>query len=357
MYPATPLKYDLILSHSRADTGWVEGLARRLRVEGCSVRLDPWERRPSFGGIWQQESFLGLDKARCVAICLGREMPLEWFRSRVREAITRQQEDPTFRVVPLLLPEATAIDRDHFTDLRAWVDFRRGSDAALAFHVLLCAIRGQRAGRWPLPGPLVVIPEEEALSTTERLFKYDLFLGYALADAGTVRQVASWLGDAGLRLWFDAWELVPGGPWRETIARAIKDSAAVAVCLGSRGWQTAMGEELGKALGEDEVRHKRLVTLLLSGSSPAEIPPEFAGEVPLDFRQGVRDQTQLHRLLAVVTGSPLSDTSNPGGVDSGFDAVAAEAPSAVLPETAEQAPGEIVQPAGAGNGQDETPEG
>lgn len=331
MLPPREIKYDVFLSYSRTDTLWLEGVAGRLRREGHSVWLDPWA--PEAGGAWQQQVILGLDKARSTAICLGREMPVAWLEQRLRKAFGRQDEDPAFRALPLLLPDATAVDRERFARVRTWADFRRGSDVGLAFQVLLSAVRGQPVGRWPPPEPrageettlaervasgailadspfhghllnlIDAATEGGTAGSGNREFRYDLFLSYSQVDLNAVRHLAPWLADAGLRPWFDPWELVPGASWQEEVAHARKDSAAIAVFLGSRGLP---GGEARFTPGDGSSPRESLIPVLLPGSSRSEIRPELTHEVPLDFRSGLRDPVALRRLLAAVARSSSS---------------------------------------------------
>jgi hypothetical protein len=64
-------------------------------------------------------------------------------------------------------------------------------------------------------------------SRTAPTSAYDAFLSHSHADADWVEALARKLEDeAGLTVWLDRWTLVPGEPWRRTMARGLDDADA-----------------------------------------------------------------------------------------------------------------------------------
>jgi hypothetical protein len=141
-------EFNAFLSHSHNDAEWVQQIARRLEDEcGFRVWLDRWRLVP--GESWQQEMALGLDRADTCVVCVGSATPAGWFRQEIERALEIQSKDDSFRVIPLLLPDASTDRVSQFLGLRTWIDFRRGQDDQYAFHVLKCGINGEPPGRWP----------------------------------------------------------------------------------------------------------------------------------------------------------------------------------------------------------------
>ena len=139
--------FDVFLSHSHADAEWIENLAIRLESEAnFRVWLDKWILIP--GSSWQQEMARGLEQTRCCAVCISDHTPGGWFKREIERALNRQAKDPTFRVIPILLPNADTINVNDFLELNTWVDFRY-PDPAYAFHALVCGVKGLPPGRWP----------------------------------------------------------------------------------------------------------------------------------------------------------------------------------------------------------------
>ena len=140
--------FDVFLSHSHLDAETVEGLARRLEDEGqFHVWLDRWVLIP--GETWQQAIARALDQVRTCAVCVGDQTPRGWFKEEVERALNRQARDPSFRVIPVLLPNSATVNIDDFLELRTWVDFRNGLQDSMAFHFLVSGIRGIAPGRRP----------------------------------------------------------------------------------------------------------------------------------------------------------------------------------------------------------------
>lgn len=160
-------QFDAFLSHAHIDAEWVEGLACRLEDEcGYRVWLDKWVLIP--GKSWQQAMERGLGDAGACAVCIGARTPEGWFREEIERALDRQTTDPTFLVIPVLLPDATTDFTPGFLSLRTWADFRQGQDTEYAFHVLKQGIAGKPVGRWP---PASVAPNDNLREYEDRILE------------------------------------------------------------------------------------------------------------------------------------------------------------------------------------------
>lgn len=140
--------FHVFLSYSHEDAEWVENLACRLEDErGFRVWLDKWILIP--GQPWQQEMSRGLDQAESCAVCIGKNTPNGWFKEEIQKALNRQTKDPSFRVIPVLIPDADSVNVNDFLELRTWADFRLEHNTEDAFHTLACGIKGISPGRFP----------------------------------------------------------------------------------------------------------------------------------------------------------------------------------------------------------------
>jgi len=152
--------FDVFLSHSQVDASCVEELAKALADRAkLNVWLDKWVLVP--GASWQQEMAKGLDEAHSCAVCIGKQTPSGWFTQEIERALNRQSKEDSFRVIPVLLPEAQKVNIDNFLELRTWVDFCEGLDDAEAFHRLVCGIRGVPPGRGPYDHGIAQIGHSE----------------------------------------------------------------------------------------------------------------------------------------------------------------------------------------------------
>ena len=154
---------------------------------------------------------------------------------------------------------------------------------------------------------------------------YDVFLSHAGADKPAVEALAQKLRDeAGLRVFFDRWELVPGRPWQEALEKALAASRTCAVFLGPEGlgpWHTA---EMRVALGQRvEKEPKRVIPVLLPGADESAIPGFLAERTWVDFRAGLDDEAAFSRLVAgirgVAPGSPEGGQMRSAGAQAASD--------------------------------------
>jgi len=158
-------KFDVFLSHSHDDAPVVEQLGVKLEdVAQCSVWLDKWLLVP--GGHWQQAMAKALDEAGTCAVCVGASTPLGWFQEEIEVSLSRQARDSSFRVIPVILPGGDpSVVRD-FLALRTWVDFSADLNDQIAFHNLVCGIRGVAPGR---PDKLTLVDSKVYDSVRTRL--------------------------------------------------------------------------------------------------------------------------------------------------------------------------------------------
>jgi hypothetical protein len=94
---------------------------------------------------WRRESDSWDDGASC-AVFVGASTPREWIQEQIERALNVQIRNPSYRVIPVLLPSANLINLPTFLSLRVWADFRDGQDQDLAFRILRQGIRGRPTG-------------------------------------------------------------------------------------------------------------------------------------------------------------------------------------------------------------------
>ena len=142
--------FDVFLSYSHFDAEEVEELAKRLVDEfGLRVWLDKWVLVA--GKRWQQTIVRGLDIAKSCAVFFGNQTPKGWFRERIERAINRQTIDVSFRVIPVLLPNAQAINVDDFFKLTL-VDFKNSMDDPKSLNILVSGVKGVSPGKRIIAG-------------------------------------------------------------------------------------------------------------------------------------------------------------------------------------------------------------
>lgn len=145
--------FDVFLSHNGADKTSVELIARRLSEEvGIKPFLDKWHLIPEIS--WQAELEKALYNSAAVAVFIGPSGVSPWHNEELRKALdiaVRTRDE--YRVIPVLLPNASEEDVTGFLAQRTWVDFRSGLDDEEAFQRLVAGIRGEAivTGTYELP--------------------------------------------------------------------------------------------------------------------------------------------------------------------------------------------------------------
>ncbi|MBK8501040.1 MAG: TIR domain-containing protein [Saprospiraceae bacterium] len=139
-------KYHTFLSHSHSDADLVEQIAKKLQDEyQLEVFLDKWILVP--GQPFPQALSKGLDEAETCTIFIGSNTPTGWFRNEVDKALNKQAKDSSFRVIPVLLPNANDSFVGDFLELRTWIKFKSGIEEPEALHQLVSGIVGRPPGR------------------------------------------------------------------------------------------------------------------------------------------------------------------------------------------------------------------
>ena len=154
--------FDALLTHLHTEAECVEELARRLEDDAqLRVLLDRWICVS--GGQWQREMARGHPQAKSCVVCIGEQTPEGWLAEQIQRALDFRIKNPSFRVIPLLLPNAQTVNVDDFFELRTWVDFQNGLDDRRAFHILVSGIRGVIPDR----GPMEEVPLEWPRTTVQ----------------------------------------------------------------------------------------------------------------------------------------------------------------------------------------------
>jgi TIR domain len=85
---------------------------------------------------------------------------------------------------------------------------------------------------------------------------FDVFLSYASKDKPWASEFGSALRDAGVKIWFDEFNLVPGEPWQERVEEALRASRTLVVVLSPHSAESPWTFfELGAAVAD----HKRII--------------------------------------------------------------------------------------------------
>ncbi len=144
--------YDVYLSHHESDFQAVELIGQRLRTAGLNPFLEKWHLVP--GQPWQEQLEAAIAKSRTFAAFLGPADFGPWENEKTRVALERRVHDPSFGVIPVLLPGAELPERGRlpsFLNRLPWVDFRQSLDDDERFRCLVAGIKGLPRENSPRP--------------------------------------------------------------------------------------------------------------------------------------------------------------------------------------------------------------
>jgi TIR domain len=129
---------------------------------------------------------------------------------------------------------------------------------------------------------------------------YDAFLSYNHKDKAAVEELAHRLTDHGLRVFFDAWTMVPGMGAQDGLERGLRRSRSYVVFLGPSGcgpWQTAeVRIALATAIDDSGFR---VIPVLLDGHSE-DMSDALPGFLSLSTRIDMRDEHRFDAAFPVV---------------------------------------------------------
>lgn len=133
---------------------------------------------------------------------------------------------------------------------------------------------------------------------------YDAFLSHSHVDAELVELIAKILEDEeGLRVWLDKWVLIPGEHWQQEMELGLSQAEACVIFIGGitpSGW---FKQEIQRALNRQAHDPDfRVIPVLLKGANFDSVDSFLNLRTWVDFRQGITDQTALHRLVSGIKG-------------------------------------------------------
>ncbi len=101
---------------------------------------------------------------------------------------------------------------------------------------------------------------------------FDVFLSHMSAERPAVRKIAEALVAAGLSVWFDEWNIVPGVSWQATLEEAITASKSALIILGETGFGAWQQAEMEAALRYTMKERRPIIPVYLPGAKQAELP-------------------------------------------------------------------------------------
>lgn len=129
---------------------------------------------------------------------------------------------------------------------------------------------------------------------------YDVLVSHNGLDKPVVERLCRALLEAGVRPWFDKWDLAPGDLWM----RVLEQVPAVLVCIGAHGWSAWHESEWRAAVERATSRGAGMVVpvVLPGASQDVELPVFLRDRQKADLRDEAAWEAEIARLAATLTG-------------------------------------------------------
>ncbi|MHC4244526.1 MAG: toll/interleukin-1 receptor domain-containing protein, partial [Planctomycetota bacterium] len=139
--------------------------------------------------------------------------------------------------------------------------------------------------------------------------QYHTFLSYNREDKAIVEELAHRLKQAGIRVWLDKWNLMPGTSWQPAIEEALAVCNTCTVCIGPSGLGPWQNEEMRAAIRRrvnDKSGEFRVIPVLLPGTQRPErsrLPTFLSGTTWVEFRNSLDEEDAFRGLVWGIKGT------------------------------------------------------
>jgi hypothetical protein len=139
---------------------------------------------------------------------------------------------------------------------------------------------------------------------------FDVFLCHNNKDKNIVESLAKELCEAGIRPWFDKWEIRPGSTWQEVLEDQIESVRSAAVFIGPSKIGPWQNEEIRAFLSQFVERKCPVIPVFLK-RAPAKpkLPIFLKNKHHVDFRKN--DPDPFDQLLWGIKGKKVADQRTP----------------------------------------------
>ncbi len=124
----------------------------------------------------------------------------------------------------------------------------------------------------------MIIPFKHPTASSTSEFRYDVFLSHSSKDKDLVRPIAQRLRDAGLKVWFDEWEIQAGDHIPRRIDDGLEDSHSLMLCMSANAFGSDWAQlEMGTFRFRDPMnKQRRFIPLRLDDAPIKSNLAQFA---------------------------------------------------------------------------------
>jgi hypothetical protein len=130
-----------------------------------------------------------------------------------------------------------------------------------------------------------------------------VFISHSSTDEALASKVASYLERAGLEVWYDKREILPGDNWGDKIAQGLRESDAMVVLLTSGALKSDfMRRDIDFALSQKPFK-RRVVPVIVGNTEDLddqELPWIFDHLQTINMRENGGNEEELNQLAQVL---------------------------------------------------------
>ena len=101
---------------------------------------------------------------------------------------------------------------------------------------------------------------------------FDVFLSHISADKPGARNIARALVAAGLKVWLDEWNIIPGESWQSALEVAITNSKSAVIVIGETGLGPWQQLEVRASLQYTVGERRPVIPVYLPGAKKGDLP-------------------------------------------------------------------------------------
>lgn len=285
--------WDFFLAHAGADTTAAESLYDLLSPHS-KVFLD--SRCLILGDDWDLELARAQSQSLITVVIISSRSDEAYYqREEVAAAIEKSRRDKTrHRVVPVYLDGYPSDGNVPYgLRLKHGLSVRDSGGVAGVAQLLVELLKR-------LNGEDTTNAIPERIREGEQ--KFDALLTYSALDRPIVLQVATELVQAGVKVWFDVWEVAPGTPVYEALDTVLQTIRASVVFVGPSGLGPWEVHETRAIIERAVFKRLPVIPVLLPGTpSSVDLPLLLRGVSVVDLRDGLT-QEGINKIIWGITG-------------------------------------------------------
>lgn len=136
------------------------------------------------------------------------------------------------------------------------------------------------------------------VGAARRPYEYDAFLSYNSKDVADANRLAEIIKDAGVNVWMDKWNILPGDEWEIEIEQAMSSCRTYLALWGTSGAGPWHHDEMRRAIQRRLSDNLRVIPILLPGCQDLGLMPEVLRRIDMcDFREGLANEEEIGRLI------------------------------------------------------------